>query len=135
MVSRRSRAVLGAAMLGLGLAASGQVLTASADEASTVNRLAYLTFKQSVALPNVQLTPGTYIFELADPLDAPGVVRVSSRDRSTVYLMAFTRSVPRPNGLSALPVVFGEARAGTPRPITVWYPFGEVLGREFIYPR
>ena len=126
MVFHRSLTVCGAALLGLILSASG--------EATTTNRLTYLTFARPVALPGAQLMPGTYIFEFADPLDAPGVVRVSSRDRSKVYLLAFTNRVPRPDGMRLdRPIAFGEAPAGSAPPIAAWFPYGEAQGRQFIY--
>lgn len=94
----------------------------------------YLTFNAPVGLPGVGLAPGTYIFELADPAVNLSIVRVSSRDRSMVYFMAFTELVPRPAGMRRDPAVsFGEALPGTPLPITVWYPADGSEGRRFIY--
>ena len=51
-------------------------------------RTTYLTFSQPVQLPGVALGAGTYLFELADPDAAPGVVRVLSRDRRIAYTWA-----------------------------------------------
>ena len=94
----------------------------------------YLTFNQSVALPGAQLAPGTYIFELASPMTSAGVVRVSSRDRSKVYLMAFTRTIDRPAGLPDNHLVsLGEAPRGEAPPIRAWFPEGTNQGHEFIY--
>jgi len=100
----------------------------------TANRTTSLTFGGPVALPGVELRAGTYIFELADASMSNEVVRVWSRDRSRVYLTAFTRSVDRPDNLPLnRTVVMGEARHGAPTPITVWYPIGSDTGHQFIY--
>ena len=48
--------------------------------ASPREHTTYLTFNQSVAIPGATLTPGTYIFEEADPTTSSDVVRVLSRD-------------------------------------------------------
>jgi hypothetical protein len=96
----------------------------------------YLTFNQRVALPGVELAPGTYIFEVANPnpLTSAAVVRVSSRDRSKHFLMAYTRTIDRPAGLPADRLVsFGEAPRGEAPPIRAWFPEGANEGHEFIY--
>jgi len=88
------RAVVVACLLAiLGLAASSQ------SDADTYRRTNYITFSKPVRLPGVVLTPGTYIFELPDPMGANDVVSVSSRDRHRVYYTGFTFTVPRPAGL------------------------------------
>jgi hypothetical protein len=97
-------------------------------------RLNYLTFSGTVALPGVTLPGGTYIFEVVVPGGAGDVVSVSNRDGRHIFL-AFTRSVERPRALRASDSVkFGEAPAGTPPPIAVWYPVGGSKGHQFIYP-
>src|SRR5262245_60654839 len=87
-------AVAGVALLGLSAPA-----TRAHENANDLDRMTYVTFSRPVALPGVALGAGTYIFELPDPIDAWSVVRVSSQDRRTVYLTAFTRVVDRPKGL------------------------------------
>jgi hypothetical protein len=101
--------------------------------AMTWNRTTNFTFKVPVRLPGVLLSPGTYTFELASPNDLT-LVRVLDRSRSKVYLTAFTYLVTRPadNRLDAT-ITFGEAAATAPPPINVWYPQGELTGRQFIY--
>jgi hypothetical protein len=90
----------------------------------------YLTFTRSVAIPGVQLAPGTYIFELANP----GIVRVSSRDRTRVYLTTFTQNIDRPENMAAdLLVLLGEASRGETPPVRAWFPEGENQGYEFRY--
>ena len=116
----------------LGLSTPGP--TRAHESYNDLDRMMYVTFNRPVTLPGVALGSGTYIFELADPIGAWDLVRVSSRDRRSVYLTAFTRVVDRPRGLSPdQPISFGEARANTPQPIRTWWPAGESTGRQFIY--
>jgi hypothetical protein len=122
--------------------AFGGVLLALAGSASThawagnAERTMYVTFSGAVALPGVQLTAGTYIFELAAPNHDLSLVRVLSRDRNKIYFLAFTNMVPRPASLRANQVVtLGEHAAGAAAPVKVWYPAGADQGREFVYNR
>jgi hypothetical protein len=97
-------------------------------------RTTYLTFTRSVAIPGVQLAPGTYIFELADPETGMGIVRVSSRDRSKVYVTVFTRNIDRPaNAPADATVLFGEASRGEAPSVRAWFPEGAHQGYEFRY--
>jgi len=100
----------------------------------TPAKTTYLTFTRSVAIPGTQLAPGTYIFELANPETGTGMVRVSSRDRSRVYLTAFTRNIDRPENIAAdLLVLLGEASRGEAPPVRAWFPEGGNQGYEFRY--
>jgi hypothetical protein len=93
----------------------------------------YLTFSGPVALPGVTLGRGTYIFEVPEATGDHNLVRVSSRDRKTVYLTAFTTMVNRPAGMKQDQAVsLGEAPANSPQPIAVWWP-EDSAGRQFIY--
>jgi hypothetical protein len=97
-------------------------------------RTTYLTVNTPIALPGVGLAPGTYIFELADPDGDPSIVRVLSRDRLRVYYLGFTDLIVRPaRWREDRPISLGEARPGSPLPITAWYPASESTGRRFIY--
>ena len=109
------------------------VMSASGDAWVNASRRNHLTFSGPVALPGVTLARGTYIFELASPTNLD-VVRVLSRDRSKLYLIALTTPIQRPAGMPADRMVsLGEAPAGAPAPITAWYPLGHSMGHQFIY--
>jgi hypothetical protein len=108
-------------------------VTPNAAAQPPVARTAYLTFSAPVTLPGASLGTGTYMFELADPLGDISIVRVSSRDGSKIYYTGFTELVPRPRGHSDGLVSLGEAPAGMPVPITVWYPRDDPSGRKFVY--
>jgi hypothetical protein len=120
------RGILSIAVLTLGA-------SASLHGSFTEHRTTYVSFSAPVGLPGVALARGTYVFELADPLKDPTIVRVLSQDRSTMYFMGFTEMIQRAAGRPAQPVSLGEAVAGCPVPITAWYPSGDSNGRRFIY--
>ena len=125
MYSRKLVACVGVIIASLAVASMG---------ATTPNRTTYFTFSAPVRLPNQILPAGTYLFELAAPDSASNLVRVRDRHRSKVYLTAFTRLVQRSaSGDLESVITFGEAAKGSARPIRVWYPDGERMGREFIY--
>jgi hypothetical protein len=110
------------------------VMAALVDASINARRTTYLTFSGPVALPGVTLGRGTYIFELADSTSRLDLVRVLSRDRSQVYLTAFTNMIARPSHLPVDRFVsLGEAPAGVAPPIVAWYPPGDSNGREFVY--
>ena len=115
-----------------------QVATAAAPEIlwDPMHRQTALTFKRAVSLPGVTLEPGTYVFEVANPESGSNVVRVRAKeDYRQVYYAGFTNMVERPDNLGAWPVLLGEAVPGKAVPILAWYPHGDRMGREFIYPR
>jgi hypothetical protein len=119
---------IGGVLLGLGLAAS------STHALPLDTRTMYIGFNRSVALPGVELSAGTYVFELASPMSDNSLVRVTSRDRRTIYMTAFTYRIDRPANLKPGQVItFGEVRRGEPVPITAWFPDETGDGRGFIY--
>lgn len=134
MVSiKTAMTIVGATAIVVAMAA-GPAGTAGAAGVSAA-RTNYLTFSGPVALPGVQLQAGTYIFERATPDSHANVVRVLSRDRMHVYLLAFTRQVARPiDWRPGQAIALGEPARGVPPPVRVWYPIDELIGHEFIYP-
>ena len=74
------------------------------------------------------------MFEVVSP-SSNTLVRVTSRDGSRVYLTAYTRTVGRPSRQRAdLQLLFNEVPPGTTPSVRVWYPLGDAVGHEFIYP-
>ena len=128
MFSRKlTAAVFGAAILAI-------VATASTQAAVTAERTTLVKFNRSVALPGLELTAGTYIFELAEPWSNHNLVRILSRDRRKIYTTQFTYIVQRPGNVSDdHGITFNEAPAGAALPIKAWYAVGETVGHEFIY--
>jgi hypothetical protein len=124
----------------IGMFASGAVLlglagTIASTRADALDRTMYVTFTRAVALPRVELPPGTYRFAMADPASGNGVVRVTSADRRKFFAFALTYSVDRPASVAPGDVVtVGESAHGKPPQVRVWYPDGDKQGRHFIYP-
>jgi hypothetical protein len=130
MFSRKvTAAAFGAAILAV-------LATASMQAAVTAERTTLVKFSRTVALPGLELTAGTYIFELAEPGSNNNLVRVLSRDRRKVYTTQFTILVQRPKTVTDNHgITFHEAPAGQAPPIKAWYPIGHTVGHEFIYQR
>jgi hypothetical protein len=126
-VRRIVHTLCGVVLLGvLGTSASGAMMD--------TRRTTHFTFSNAVQFPGVTLPAGTYTFEVANPDGGSDIVRVMSRDRKTVHLLQFTRTIYRATtgDLKAI-VSLGETPAGTPPPVKAWYPQFETRGREFIY--
>jgi hypothetical protein len=104
-------------------------------QASDFDKLTYVTFTAPVEIPGVGLPAGTYIFELANPDSGNRLVRVSSRDRKTVYATFFTRPEDRLAPADDTVVTFHEGPAGSPDAIRTWFYPGETTGFEFVYPK
>jgi hypothetical protein len=97
-------------------------------------KLNTITFGAPVRLPGVVLLPGRYAFESGALGMHPGIVRVTSANRRTLYYQGFTQVVQRPASMQADAVLsFEETPVGAPKPIAAWFPLGSKLGHEFIY--
>jgi hypothetical protein len=119
--------------LAFGVVILGLLSTASTGAIGNAKRTTYFTFTGAVQIPGVSLPAGTYVFELADE-NVLDMVRVWNKNRTKVYLTAFTRPVTRPKARKLdAGIVFGETRPGTPPSIKVWYAQDEQTGRQFIY--
>ena len=96
-----------------------------------------VTFSAPVHLPSFDLAPGTYRFELAEPVMDRKTIRVSSADGKKVYGLLLTitdetNRIPKEND----PVVlFNEPVSGSPRAVQAWFYPGERIGYEILYPR
>ena len=105
--------------------------------ASDQYTLSHLTFSGSVQLPGMTLPGGTYTFTRV----APGVIRVLSSDRMTLYGTFMTIPTLRTERTVKQEIVFGEAHLWEAPPIKAWFPFPEPayfnfarsVGYEFVY--
>lgn len=123
----RWAAAVGAAVFALTLAAG-----VKAD--GNIAHTSYLTFSQPVRLPGVALGAGTFIFELANPENGMGAVRVVSVDRQISYFLGLTTPVERPRSANPGSVVtLGESSKDVPPPIVAWWPLGQSTGYAFNY--
>ena len=103
---------------------------AQADEC---DKLTYVTFSVPVALPDVNLPPGTYRFTRPDCSLSNHVLRVSSQDGTKVYATLLTIPADRPEPSNQATVVFAETPTGAPEPIKAWFYPGETTGDELVY--
>jgi hypothetical protein len=112
--------------------ALASVFATASMHAGPLSRINHLTFSGAVRLPgNILLTPGSYTFEAGPQGNDLDIVRVMTRDGRRVMYTGFTTAVTRP---ARGPMVsFGEAPAGAPQPISVWYQDGGTNGHQFRY--
>ena len=95
-----------------------------------------MTFNSPVHLPGFDLAPGTYRFELAEPVNDRKTIRVSSADGSKVYGMILTVT----DETSRIPkekdpvVMYQSATPDSPASVMAWFYPGERIGYEFVYP-
>ena len=116
------------------IALLGALATIPTGAASQAQHSMYVTFNRPVSLPGLTLRSGTYIFEAPGPDSSHDLVRVLSRDRSIVFLTAFTRTLDRPVGMKNNQVIsFREPSRDGTLPIDTWWPTDSV-GHQFIYP-
>jgi len=108
-------------------------LLAARAASGSIPHTNYLTFNAPFALPGVLLPAGTYVFDVV-ATGSNDVVRVTSRDRSRIYLTAFTVRVQRPKTLPVTrQIAFNEVAAGMTPPVKTWFPIGQSIGHQFVY--
>jgi hypothetical protein len=111
-----------------GLVLGSFVVAASNGAAGLLGRTDYVSINRATALPGVVLAPGQYVFEAVE--GRPDIVRVFDRATKRVLYMGFTELIPRPDGVTNI-LSLGEAPAGEPVPIKVWFPTGARRGHAF----
>src|SRR5271154_1389677 len=122
--------------LSVALALLGLTITpAMADEWNKETRL---EVKEPLEIPGRVLTPGTYIFKLADSDADRKIVEVFSEDANgkqtfvTTILAISAYTVDTPDK----PIIRLEERAsGRPEAIHSWFYPGDNAGWEFVYPK
>jgi hypothetical protein len=118
----------------VGIVLLGVAASSSIGAVPNSRRTTHFTFSRSVRLPGVTLPAGSYTFEIVNPDNSADLVRVTSRDRSTVYALQFTHVVYRPHTQNMKATIrLGETLAGTPPAVTSWFPEEEAAGRAFIF--
>ncbi len=99
------------------------------------DKAVYFTFSEPVALPQVTLPAGKYLFRLADSLANRTIVQIYSADGAKLHGMMMTIPTSRNEPPDDPEIRFLETAANQPPAIaTYWYP-GERNGWEFIYPK
>lgn len=117
------------------IASMGFGAASSAEAQVRGDKAIYFTFSEPVALPQVTLPAGRYLFRLADSLVNRTIVQIYSADGAKLHAMLMTIPAQRNDRPDDPEVRFLETEANRPPAIaTYWYP-GEQRGWEFVYPR
>ncbi len=102
------------------------------------NKRTTFSFDKPVEVPGHVLTPGKYVFELADLPADRNVVQIFSEDKTgTDHLVTTLMAVPdyHMNTPENPGVTFEERRATSPEAIHSWSYPGDNYGWEFVYPK
>jgi len=108
---------------------------AMADE---MNKRTEFQFSESVQIPGTVLTPGKYVFELANDQSDRNIVQVfSENSNGSLSLVENVLTIPDYTlNTPDKPIVrFDERPSGTPQAIHSWFYPGDNTGWEFVYPK
>jgi len=105
---------------------------AKADE---WNQKTIFTFSAPVEIPGQVLSPGTYVFKLADSQSDRQIVQVFNKRMNHLYgtFLAVPDYHLRPRGKPI--ITFEERAAGAPEAVKAWFYPGDNYGHEFVYPK
>jgi hypothetical protein len=124
------------ACVSVGLAAFGYL--AASAQADAWNKKTILKFNQPVQVPGHVLTPGRYVFQLADPSADRYVVQIFSEDKKGMDRLV-TTTMAIPDYRVATPVktevTFEERHSKTPEAVHSWFYPGDNYGWQFLYPK
>lgn len=110
-------------------------MPAMADE---MNKRTEFQFSESVQIPGKVLTPGKYVFQLANDQSDRTIVQVFSEDSNgNLSLVENVLTIPDYTlNIPDKPIVrFDERTSGTPEAIRSWFYPGDNTGWEFVYPK
>lgn len=97
------------------------------------NHKTFVTFNESVEIPDMVLPPGTYVFKLADSQSNRHIVQIWTGDEqeliTTILAIPSERSRPADHSIFR----FDERPADSPQALSEWFYPGETTGEEFVY--
>ena len=108
-------------------------LAPSSMKASDFDKKTIMTFSHSVQIPGKTLDAGTYVFQRANPIGDPNVIRVLSSDGRYVVATVMTVPTERMRPASKTQVTFAETRANAPEALNKWWYPGDITGQQFVY--
>jgi hypothetical protein len=108
------------------------VPTAKADES---DQKTIVTFNEPVEIPGQVLSPGTYVFKLADSDEDRDIVQVYNKDENHLYGTFITIPDYRLQPAGKTIISFDEQPSGSPEALRAWFYPGENYGHEFVYPK
>lgn len=109
---------------------------AKADE---WNHLTIVTFNSPVQIPGIRgtrvLSPGTYVFKLAESTANRNIVQIFNKDQTKLYatILSVANSRLTPTGEAV--ITFEERPAGATPALKAWFHPGRTEGHEFVYPK
>jgi hypothetical protein len=111
------------------------VLMSSNSWADPWNKKTVITINNPTQIPGAVLSPGKYVFKLADSPSNRHIVQVFNEDESNIIatVLAIPNYRLKPSGDSEFG--FWEAPANTPQPLRSWFYPGDNFGQEFAYPK
>jgi len=122
--------------LGAALALIGPTITpALADEWNKETRV---EISEPLEIPGKVLTPGTYVFKLADNDGDRNIVEIFSEDakgKQTLVTTVLAISAYRMNTPDKTILQLEERSSGSPQAIQKWFYPGDNTGWEFVYPK
>ncbi len=105
---------------------------AKADE---WNKKTTLNVKETIQLPTITLSPGTYTFKLFDSLSDRHIVQVWDQDGTRLLTTILAIPNFRLQPADKTEFLFWEVPAGHPPAMRAWFYPGENYGQEFAYPK
>lgn len=106
--------------------------TARADE---WNKRTVVTINEPIAVPNMVLPAGTYVFRLLDSPSDRHIVQIFNKDET--HLFATILAIPNyrltPTGHTVF--TFWETPSDQPKQVRAWFYPGDNYGQEFAYSR
>jgi hypothetical protein len=104
-------------------------------EADASDQETVFTFNGPVEIPGIALSPGTYVFKLADSSSDRNIVQVFNKDQTHLYatLLAIPDRRLKPTGKTI--ITFEERAAGAPEAVRAWFYPDDDYGHEFVYPK
>jgi LPXTG-motif cell wall-anchored protein len=102
-------------------------------KADAWNQKTTFTFSGPVEIPGKVLSPGTYVFKLADSQSDRNIVQVFNQNEN--HLFGTYLAIPdyrlQPTGKPV--ITFQERAAGAPPAVRAWFYPGDNYGHEFVY--
>jgi hypothetical protein len=104
-----------------------------AARADSWDKKTVVTFNDTVQIPGQVLTPGTYIFKLANSMANRHIVQVWNEDENQLIATILTIPNIRFERPDETIFEFDERPADEPSAVKVWYYPGNSTGEEFVY--
>jgi hypothetical protein len=109
------------------------VLVAPRARADEWNQEMILTFNTPVEIPGRVLSPGSYLFKVANTYNSHEIIEIFNANGTKLVETALSRPEYRTRATSNLVVTFEERAANAPSAVKTWFYPGRNWGHEFQY--